>query len=278
MSFTIELLAQLQRIGETLPLPRVRALHLPPDPRPGEERGEFCAVELVDGSIGLSYVLLGDTLPALRARSGAGLPGAGALEVAAGFAADDAALRTIGFAAANAVTRFLFDRAGFVPASSADSVGALGLLPGDRVGMIGFFAPLLPRVRASGAELVVVELRAELLDRADGFRVTLDADELRGCSKVLATGTLLLNGTLDAMLERCTAASRVAIVGPSVGCVPDALFARGITFVGGTWIDDRSGFVDALRAGERRADVAHKFGLRREDYPGLDALLARVLG
>ena len=50
------------------PLPRVRALHLPPRPTPGDLRGEFCALELDDGAIGLSYVLLGDTWAALSSR------------------------------------------------------------------------------------------------------------------------------------------------------------------------------------------------------------------
>jgi hypothetical protein len=59
-------LAQLDRLGAAHTLPRVRALHLPPDPPPGQPRGEFCALELQDGSLGLSYVLLDDTLARLR--------------------------------------------------------------------------------------------------------------------------------------------------------------------------------------------------------------------
>ena len=58
MSFATDCLAQLERLAAAHRLPRVRALHLPPDLPPGQPRGEFCALELQDGSLGLSYVLL----------------------------------------------------------------------------------------------------------------------------------------------------------------------------------------------------------------------------
>ena len=61
MSFATEYLAQLEAFAALGPLPRVRALHLPPGRFAQYNRGEFCALELEDGSIGLSYVLLDDT-------------------------------------------------------------------------------------------------------------------------------------------------------------------------------------------------------------------------
>ena len=83
MSFATDYLAQLERFAQRGPMPRVRALHLPPEPAPGEARGEFCALELDDGSLGLSYVLLDDTLARLRALDPTlGLAGADALGLA----------------------------------------------------------------------------------------------------------------------------------------------------------------------------------------------------
>ncbi len=272
-----ELLARLAQFAQRSPLPRVRALHLPPAPPPGGQRGEFCALELDDGSLGLSYVLLGDTWAGLSAGAARFVsPGQDALALAQGYAETDPLRRTVGFAAVNALTRCLFDRAGFAPPASSDSIGHLDPQPGELIGMIGHFTPLIPRVRASGARLLIVELRADLVGERDGVRVTLDAAELAACRKVLATGTLLLNDTLDAMLGHCRQASRIALVGPSVGGPPDPLFARGVTLLGGSWVDDAPAYAAALRAGEPPGASAHKFALRRDDYPGWDALLARL--
>jgi uncharacterized protein (DUF4213/DUF364 family) len=259
------------------PLPRVRALHLPPKPTPGDLRGEFCALELDDGALGLSYVLLGDTWAELaRQPERFALGGRDALDVARGYLSADALERTVGFAAVNALTRCLFDRAGFVAAGSGDSIGNLDPQPGETVGMIGYFASLVPRIIPRGARVVVIELRADLVGERDGARVTLDAGELQHCDKVLSTGTLLLNDTLDRMLSLCGRARRIAMIGPSVGCPPDPLFARGVTLLGGSWVTDSAAYLAALRSGESSAEFARKFALAREDYPGWDALLRRA--
>lgn len=279
MSFAADYLAQLEAFAARGPLPRVRALHLPPLRRKPDNKGEFCALELEDGSIGLSYVLLDDTLERLRKESdGFGLSGADTLELARHYANDGSIWQTLGFAAANALSRCLFDRAGFRPAVSADSIGHLNPQPGERIGMIGYFPPLLGPITGSGARLTIVELRAELAGEHDGYRVTLDAGQLSDCSKVVSTSTLLLNNTLDHMLACCRNARWFAMIGPSAGCLPDALFARGVTLLGGSWINERDGFTAALRRGESLTEFASKFVLTADSYPGFDALLARASG
>lgn len=277
MGYAAEALALLQSLAVSGPLPRVRALHLPPPPRADSLRGEFAALELDDGTLGLSYVLLGDTWAELsRQPDRFALAGRDALEVARAYASTDTLERTVGFAAVNALTRWLFDRAGFAPPASGDSIGLLDPLPGETVGMIGYFAPLVPRIVARGARVLVVELRTDLVGEADGVRVTLDAAELAGCDKVLATGTLLLNDTLETMLQHCRRASRLALVGPSVGCPPDPLFARGVTLLGGSWVTDSAAYLAALKAGESTGAFAWKYALTEAQYPGWNALLEQA--
>ena len=280
MSFASDYLAQLEAFAARSPLPRVRALHLPPaqaDRDGSDNKGEFCALELDDGSLGLSYVRLDDTLARLRdGGDGLGLAGADALAVARRYAGADSCGKTLGFAAANALTRCLFDRAGFRADDSTDSIGQVQPQADEQIGMIGLFRPLLGRILQSGARLTVVELKAELAGDAEGYRVTLDAAELAACSKVVSTSTLLLNDTLDRMLDHCRNARWFAMVGPSAGCLPDALFARGITLLGGSWVIDRTGFVDALKRGEKPGACAAKFALTADNYPGFESLLARA--
>jgi uncharacterized protein (DUF4213/DUF364 family) len=277
MSFATEYLAQLEAFAARGPLPRIRALHLPPAQAVADNKGEFCALELDDGSLGLSYVLLDDTLARLHdGGDSLGLAGADALAVARRYAGADSFARTIGFAAANALTRCLFDRAGFRPDDSTDSIGQMNPQAGERIGMIGLFRPLLGRILQSGASLTVVELKAELAGEDEGYRVTLDANELAGCSKVVSTSTLLLNDTLDRMLACCRQASWFAMVGPSAGCLPDALFARGVTLLGGSWVRDSQGFIAALESGEPRSEFAGKFVLTADNYPGFATLLERA--
>jgi len=279
VSIAREFVERLERLAARLPLPRVRALHLPPLAAAATREGEFCALELEDGSVGLSYVLLDDTLARLHAAGGArALVGSESLPLARAFAEREGIERTVGFAAVHALTALLFARAGFVPGGDTDSIGLLDPGPGDHVGMIGLFPSLVGRITGSGARLTVLELKAHLAGERDGFRVTLDPEELRGCNKVLSTSTILLNDTVDRIAACCGSAAAFAVVGPGAGCLPDPLFARGVTLVGGTRIVDGAALCDAVAGGRRWGESTRKYALRREDYPGFDALLERAAG
>jgi uncharacterized protein len=267
-----ELLQQLAQAFAAHPPPPVRALHLPPVPWTGSKDGEFGAVELETGALGLSYLLLDDTLATIGP-AGHGLQGADALQLAQQWVdGDSPARRALGFAAVNALTRELFDRAGFVPPAATDSIGGLDPQAGEAVGMVGYFPPLLKSVLARGATLTVLELRADLVGQHDGYRVTLDPRALAACTQVLSTSTVLLNHSLDGVRAACTAAQRFVLIGPGAACLPDPLFARGITALGGTWIVDRPAFIEAVATGAPWSRATRKFLLTREAYPGLEAL------
>ncbi len=280
MNFAADLIAALKHACVDQTLPRVRALHLPPPEAAASKSGEFCALELDDGALGIAYVLLGDTLSRLAvAKDVDGIIGMDALQLAHAFAApvsdcgrDLAAglRRTLGFAAANALSRSVMDRFGFAPPQATGSLGGIEPKAGDHIGMIGLFSPLLPqllpKLAEAGARLTVIELNPEYVGEHDGYRVTLDAAALEACNKVLATSTILLNHTVDSMLSHCGQASHIALIGPSAGCLPQPLFERGVSLIGGSWVTDRAGFVDALRRGEAWGSFAYKFALTPADW------------
>jgi uncharacterized protein len=276
MTFAADYLCQLEAFAALSPFPGVKALHLPPLGQATDNRGEFCAIELEDGAIGLSYVLLDDTLKQLHARPDQAFRGADALALARRYGNGQGCDRVIGFATANALTRCLYDQAGFRPDKSSNSIGDLNPQAGEHIGMIGMFSPLVRRITDAGAQLTVVELKAELVGSHDNYCVTLDASELLNCSKVISTSTLLLNDTLDYILENCQNARWLAMLGPNAGCLPDALFTRGISFLGGSWITDGPGFLAGLISGESRSNCAEKYALSPANYPGFDRLLTRI--
>lgn len=252
--------------------PRVKALHLPPAPWNGAKDGEFAALELDDGSLGLSYVLLDDSLAALAGGAGAArLAGADALDLAAGWRDGHGAARTVGFAAVNALSRHCFDKDGFAPPQAPDSIGALEPRPGEHIGMVGFFPPLVRQLTALGVRLTVLELRPELAGVQAGYTVTLEPAALHDCDKVLATSTVLLNHTLDAVLAHCRRAQRIVLVGPGAGCLPGPLFDAGVTALAGTWIVDAAGFKQALHDGAPWGRFARKFVLSAVDWRAAQA-------
>ncbi len=271
-----ELFEAARRIAAALGPPPVARVLVPGQDGGPDHHGSFCAVQLTDGSTGLCYILLGDTSQRLRSTDAARWVGRDALALAEGFASGDVVARSVGLAAINALTRHLFQRGGFQPDFASSSLGSLALGPGDRLGMVGYFPPLVRRARDEGVHLTVVELKSELVQEAPGLTVTLDPARLADCSKIVCTSTALLNDSLDALLAHGRGAREFVIIGPSAGCAPDPLFARGVTGIGGAWVADASSLLARAERGERWGDATRKFSLRRDAWPGLDEIIGRA--
>ena len=266
-----------ERLAARLGSPRIRALHLPPAHAATARDAEFCAVELADGSIGFSYALLEAAEPTLRAYPDAGaFAGMEAVVLARAFAGKDPAAKALGFAAVNALSQHLFSRARWLPTAAGDSLGEVEPKRGEHIGMIGLFRPLVARVSEAGARLTVLELKPELAGEHEGFRVTLDPADLASCDKVVSTCSVMLNDTLDDVLAACRHARYFAMIGPTAGCLPDPLFARGVDAIGGRRVVDPAGFREAFRNGGKWGPFATKYVITRQAYPGVDALLDRA--
>lgn len=286
------LMAQMQAIAQRLPMPRVAALHIPqPAPGSAPHDAEFCALELDDGSFGLSYVLLGHTLQAMlqhfgdsSATAGHGkappaLAGADPLRLAEALQHGNAVERALALAAMNAMTDSAWRRIGYQPPPAGNSLGDIDLTRTDHLGMIGFFPPLVARVHDAGGRLSVVEMSADTVARQQqrfpGVHITQDRAALATCNLVVGTSTMLLNDTLDVMLAAAPKARRFAVIGPSAGLWPDELFARGVTLMGGTQVVDGDALRHAMRSGQSWSKATRKFAVDCQSWPGWRQLLAR---
>jgi uncharacterized protein (DUF4213/DUF364 family) len=266
-----------RRITSALRPPPVRRVFAPgPDMGP-DQHGSFCAVQLADDSTGLAYVMLGDTRERLRASDLKRAVGAGALDLVEHLEGDDPGARSLALAAVNALSRHLLDRARFEPDLATSSLGSLELGPEDRLGMVGFFPPLVRRARDENIPLTVLELKSELVQEAQGLSVTLDPARLGECTKIVCTSTTLLNDSLEAVLAHARGCREFVLIGPSAGCIPDPLFARRVTAVGGAWVTDPGALMARLGRGERWGDACRKFSVRAgAAWPGLDELLEQA--
>ncbi len=274
-SFAQELIALTARACAARPAPPVRALHLPASFTRDAKESEFCAVELDDGSIGLSYVLLGEVPQRLQAGPPpADVAGRRADELAGWLLDPDPVRRTIGLAAINAISQRVLLGCPGVLDWTTDPLGMLDPGPGDRIGMVGWFGGLARRIVDAGARLVVIELDPALAGPQDGYEVTLDRNALADCGKILSTTTLVLNDTVDEVLAACRSAHSIALVGPGGGFLPDPLFARGASLLGGSAVVDRDAFVRAVAHGEPWSGSVRKYCIRRDRYPGVAALLS----
>jgi uncharacterized protein (DUF4213/DUF364 family) len=66
---------------------------------------------------------------------------------------------------------------------------------------------------------------------------------------LLVSGSTLLNDTLEDLLAMARPETRVTVVGPTVGLLPDAFVARGADILGSVRITRPDAFLDLLAEG-----------------------------
>ncbi len=87
-------------------------------------------------------------------------------------------------------------------------------------------------------------------DELPYFRPADQADQvLPSADVVLITGTTLVNDTLERLLTLCRPASRVVVIGPTVGLLPDPLLRRGVDVLGGVRVTAPDAFLDVVAEG-----------------------------
>ena len=185
----------------------------------------YVAVRLREGGIGLAAILPGvgsGNKNADKLRDFQGRKASEVLDcIISGASLTE---RALGLAAANAIVRL------GVPKIEQDTIDLMGLVPGDRVAMVGLFPPLLDRVRRTGAQLAVIERdenKPGISDPGEIRRV------LKGCSVAIITATTLLNDTIEDVVNALGQPRHVALLGPSTPACVEAFQDCGIHHLGG---------------------------------------------
>lgn len=163
--------------------------------------------------------------------------------------------RAVGIAAVNALAECCWRRQphpGVLLRPGVDAFDATEIRRGDNVVVVGAFVPFLKELKRRRQSFLVLErdpatLKAEELPF---FRPAERAPEIvPQADVVLITGSTLVNATLEDLLALAKPEARVAIIGPTVGMLPDAFLARGADVLGCVRINDPDAFLDLLAEG-----------------------------
>ncbi len=270
MSIMTEIREMALGLASRFQIPKIAGIAFPPFFAGGQPRDcEFMAMALEGGAGGISYVLLPDSSAGqYRTLNSQAFIGTRPEQYAGAFGGTDPVRNMLGLAAINAICQHVMRISGCAPGVAADSLGLMNIEDGDRVGMVGFFPPLLKYLHNSKTELVIVEKNERLVERYPNLHVTLNITELNSCNKVLCTGTTLLNDTLDEVLLQCTAAEHISVLGPTAGYFPDPLFTRGVHVLGGRLVNDGMRLLQLVTERKRWGTATQKLCFQAGNYDG----------
>lgn len=271
MSILLEMRDMALSLAARFPIPAIAGIVLPPLYAGGQPADcEFMALALQGGAGGLSYLLLPESSAAeYRALTPQAFIGTRPEQYLEAFDGRDPLENMLALAAINAICQQVMRLCKAVPDAASDSLGLMDVEAGDRVGMVGFFPPLLKYMQNRNAELVIVEKNRLLLERFPKLPITLDVGELNSCNKVVCTSATLLNDTLDEVLQHCTAARHISVLGPTAGYFPDPLFARGVHVLGGRFVSDGMLLLQRISQRQRWEEATRKLCFNAQNYAGV---------
>jgi len=187
----------------------------------------YVGVRTGEDRLGLAALLLNDLPPGCSRMAGAGtFTNAPASRLTEYLVEGKNPLeKALGLAAANAVLH-----PGADEKEEEDTLSLINLTPQDRVAMVGFFPPLVPKIKATGAALSVIERnpsRTAVLGKKE------QEEALKSCTVAIITATTLLNDTLEETLGALGRPRHVALLGPSTPLCLDLFPDTPITHLGG---------------------------------------------
>jgi len=203
----------------------------------------YTAVMLADGNVGVAYTFHEDASAGCSVFRGLRpLAGRMTSDVIGYLGSPESVESTVGMAVANA----LMNRPG-PGQQEGDILEALGLRSDDRVGMVGYFGPLVMPIEERVRELTVFERNAARSDRVLPAEEALE--QLPSCDVAVITSTALILGAMDGVLEAAAGCREVALVGASTPLAPSVFAAHGVTLLSGVTVNDPKRILQIISEG-----------------------------
>ena len=213
----------------------------------------YTAVATSDGGIGLAYTALEGKHGCSVVGPDSHFEGGPALDLLTEITADHPVHRSMALALVNALNH---GEALALPEDRSNDLlfEQLGIPGAHRIAMVGFFQPLIARLKQLGTTVEVIDTGRNIgnpVDFTDKLRHWADA--------VILTSTAILNGTADDLLAAVRPQARVVMIGPSTPLVAEAFADLPVHVLAGTVPVQRDATFQAIRHG-KGTPALQKFG------------------
>ncbi len=163
--------------------------------------------------------------------------------------------KALGIAVVSALSALASDvcpQPGYTVTRGIDAVELLTVQESGNVVVVGALVPYLRTLKQARQPFRVLEMDPRTLkpDELPFYAPVEETDQVVPWADTLViTGTTLINGTLEHLLDLARPEATVVVLGPTVSILPDALFARGVEIVGGDVVTDPDRLLDILAEG-----------------------------
>jgi len=192
----------------------------------------YSSVRLSNENVGVAWTAKeksGNCTHITEAGSIAGRPAANVLQMLTG--SNGALGRTLGLATVNALVAGLPRP----QATEEDFIDLIKIGDRDEVVMVGFFGPVIPKLKKTGCTLNILELNN---DRPNTIPSSEGESLLSSCSVAIITSTSIITNTFDELITWLGHPRAVIMLGPSSIMYPEVFTGTPVTHVGGSRVLD----------------------------------------
>lgn len=161
-------------------------------------------------------------------------------------------IKTLQLAVMNALSAELIEDSKFKVLQNLDPIELIDLSEKNQVCVVGAFLSYIKKVAESNSVLKIIELNENAVPeeyRRYFVPSNLSEETISQSDVVIITGSSLANNTLDRLLEIIPRKTKVILVGPTSGLIPDVLFACGVDIIGATRITDSDKMMELVAEG-----------------------------
>ena len=198
----------------------------------------YIGIKLNTGHAGLCHTQQSELSPqCCQVNEKAGtFAGSKALELASLAKSWDFIESGIGIATLNALFQIIIEREPSLYLLSEENIiDGIRIKKDDTVVMVGNIRPLIHPINEKTDKVYIIERNP--LHRDEGTLPDTACEEYLPNADIIAiTGSAIANGSIDYVLKASKNAKAIVIVGPTCSMIPDPLFSRGVTAIGGVKI------------------------------------------
>lgn len=188
--------------------------------------------------------------------------------------------RAVGVATLNALSALAISRHGTPGGQSRpglDALEAVAIQPDDRVAMVGAFIPFIKALKGRVATLQIVDKHPEALKpKEQSFWVEPEraTEVLRKATVAIISGSALVEGGIDELLEATARCRKVILAGPTASPWPPTFFRHGVDILGGIRVRNAErllAIVSEGGSGYMFEEAAEKVSIIRGASSGLES-------
>lgn len=117
----------------------------------------------------------------------------------------------------------------------------------DTLGMVGYFRPMMPRIKEMTNNVYVFEQIAqkdgEVFPEEDAYRL------LKECDIAIISSTSIINHTIERLLKSISRSREVVMLGASTPLIPEAFQGTPVTLLSGVIVEDSSSLLRIVSEG-----------------------------